>query len=188
MKKHSLLISALCVTAMIATACGSETGESGGSTTTDSGAAASDAAGGGSDATTGSDAAAGSDATTGSDAGSTADAGSASDAGGTEVSFSKQVLPILADHCGFCHNAQGQGPAVKNKVYYKTKADIFALKGKAYTPGDSSKSGLIGILKQQFGVGAGKTLMPPPKSGRPKVPDAEIALVAKWIDEGAKDN
>ena len=121
------------------------------------------------------------------DSGAATDSGA--DAGTTkEVSFATQVLPILADNCGFCHSPLGQGPAIANKVYYDTKASIFALKNKAYVPGDSANSGLIGILNQKFGVGKGITLMPPPKSGRPAVSAADIAIVAKWIDEGAKDN
>lgn len=108
--------------------------------------------------------------------------------GESEVSLGKTVLPIIQKECGSCHKRGGNAKAIVNGVYYETKEDLTGKIGKAIIAGDSAKSPLILVMKQEKAVGAGPTLMPPPASGLSKPSDADIATVSSWIDQGAKDN
>jgi mono/diheme cytochrome c family protein len=112
---------------------------------------------------------------------------------GTEAvaafSLASDVLPIFQQNCSGCHTRTDPPytQAVANMAYLEETGDILALIGLAIVPGDSAGSALIGILNQDFGVGKGyASLMPPAPA--PPVGDADIAIVAQWIDEGAEDN
>lgn len=110
--------------------------------------------------------------------------------GATAVSLSTQVVPIVQAQCGHCHtrNNSPAPKAVENQAYFETKADLLQRIGTAIVAGDAAQSPLIKIMRQELAVGDGPTLMPPPASNRPKMPDSEVAIVAAWIDQGAKDN
>ena len=106
-----------------------------------------------------------------------------------ELSLSADVMPVFAQNCAGCH-ARENSPfpdAVANGVYFENKDDILANVGTFIVAGDSANSGLVGVLRQDFGVGASMTLMPPPDVGS-AVPSADVARVAGWIDDGANDN
>jgi hypothetical protein len=92
------------------------------------------------------------------------------------VDFSRDILPILSDNCFHCH-----GPDPKHR-----EADLrlddreAAIKHGALVPGKSSASAVIKRLTSHDP----DEQMPPPKSNR-KVDAAQIALITRWIDEGA---
>jgi PBP1b-binding outer membrane lipoprotein LpoB len=86
----------------------------------------------------------------------------------TEVSFSKDVQPIIAASCMPCHAADGKAARYDLTSYDKVMALVVA--GKA----DSSK--IFDVLNQ------GK--MPP--AG--KLDSARLATIQQWIDAGAKNN
>ena len=98
-----------------------------------------------------------------------------------EVSYFRQVLPILrAKNCTGCHQ-----PAKKGGEYVMTE---FAglLKGgesgsPAIVPGKPAESYLI----EQITPKDGKADMP---KDLPPLTDAEIAIITKWIEQGAKDD
>lgn len=112
--------------------------------------------------------------------------------GQREVSFSAHVQPILEVACLECHTATGEGVAASgfavNDYDSVMKGTQF---GPAVVPGSSMSSTLYRVV-------AGKTdpeiRMPPHHEeawaeGR-GVPlaDEEIATIAAWIDQGAKNN
>lgn len=105
-----------------------------------------------------------------------------------EVSLSTQALPLLTSACGGCHtrNNSPTPPAVANMVYLENKDDVLGFVGTFITAGDSANSGFVKILTQEMAVGAGPTVMPPPPAA--KMSDANIDIIKKWIDQGAKDN
>jgi len=89
-----------------------------------------------------------------------------------EVSFTKQVAPILVSRCGNCHVRQMRGEfsmANYNNLLKGSKA------GKVIFPNDPAGSALIEQIESKS--------MPPNGSG---IPDGELTTLKKWIQEGAK--
>lgn len=104
-----------------------------------------------------------------------------------EISLRTDVMPIFAANCAGCHARENGIPeAVVNMAYLESPEDIMANVGTFIMAGDSANSGFVGVLRQDFGVGAGMTVMPPPPASALSAADVEV--FAQWIDEGAKDN
>lgn len=91
------------------------------------------------------------------------------------VQFSRQVLPLLRTECTVCHS----GPAAPGGFSMETAAKLLAggRHGAAIVPGKSGESLMIRYL-----LGEMKPQMPP---GKP-LPLDTIALLRRWIDQGAK--
>lgn len=98
----------------------------------------------------------------------------------SNVSFSKEVLPILRANCFGCHQ-----PAKKQGGYSMTEYQALLGVGesgnRAIVPGKASESYLVSEIK----IVDGKSEMP--KNGKP-LAQSEIDLITKWIDEGAHDD
>jgi hypothetical protein len=97
------------------------------------------------------------------------------------VDFNRDIRPILSDNCFFCH-----GPDESKRmagVRLDTQEDAFARRGESYliVPGDSAKS----LLYQRISHPKKPLRMPPVTSGF-QLTEAQIALLKRWIDEGAK--
>ena len=93
------------------------------------------------------------------------------------IDFEKQIKPLFAKHCVDCHKAE------KNESGYRLDLGDLAIKGgdrgAAVVPGKSDESVLFQAL-----IGKGDvTAMPYEK---PRLPAADIELIKKWIDSGAK--
>src|SRR5436190_17486087 len=91
------------------------------------------------------------------------------------VSFRTDVLPLLREHCVSCHGPTQQmnGLRLDRRSAALTGGTITVL-----IPGNSAASRLyLKLVGTQYGQ-----QMPP--SGR--LSDHEIALVKKWIDQGAE--
>ena len=101
---------------------------------------------------------------------------------GRSVSFKSDVKPILDQHCKACHMPGTQGyestgfsVADYNDVMKGTKF------GPIIDPGHSGKSTLVVMLEY------GHDPVAMPRGGAP-LPKDQIALIKRWIDQGAKDN
>lgn len=94
------------------------------------------------------------------------------------VSFIKEVAPILKDHCYACHD----GKTKKGKLDMTTFENFRAggTKDDPITPGKAKESILIDVL-----ISTGKDRMPPKDAGK-QLPKEKIDIIAKWIDQGAK--
>jgi WD40 repeat protein/mono/diheme cytochrome c family protein len=95
-----------------------------------------------------------------------------------QVSFSKEVAPILLKNCAACHGATD----FKGDYQVHTFAALMKAgeSGDAsITPGDISKSYLYELIST---TDAGSRM---PKDGDPLKPE-QIALIKKWIEQGAK--
>ncbi len=94
------------------------------------------------------------------------------------VDYLREVKPIFAEHCYRCHGASQQ------KGELRTDTAALALKGgengPAYKAGKSAESLMVQAIK---GEHDSISRMPYKK---PPLRDEQIALIAKWIDEGAK--
>jgi len=91
------------------------------------------------------------------------------------IQFSRQVLPVLNRECLGCH----KGSAAPGGYSLESAERLFAggRHGRAVVPGKSGESSLIKYLTGEL-----KPQMPP---GKP-LPLDTVALIRRWIDEGAK--
>ena len=92
-------------------------------------------------------------------------------------SYSTQIKPLLVKHCAKCHGSQKQqsGLRIDSAKGIHEGGDS----GPTIVPGDSAKSNLVQAI-----MGAEGTSKMPPDG--PSLTIDEIALIRKWIDEGAK--
>ncbi|MEK6258317.1 MAG: PSD1 and planctomycete cytochrome C domain-containing protein, partial [Planctomycetota bacterium] len=92
-------------------------------------------------------------------------------------SYSTQIKPLLAKHCAKCHGSQKQqsGLRIDSAKGIHEGGDS----GPAIVAGDSAKSILVHAITGAEGI----SKMPPEG---PSLSADEIALIRKWIDEGAK--
>lgn len=92
------------------------------------------------------------------------------------VDFQKEIQPILTRNCQGCH----QGGAAPADLRLDSAAALLqgSISGKVIVPGKSAESLLVQRIIDRSGVRM-------PLNGRP-LPDADVALIRAWIDQGAK--
>jgi hypothetical protein len=94
-----------------------------------------------------------------------------------KVDFARDVLPVLSDACFKCHGPDEK--ARKGDLRLDTKEDALAKDG-PIVPGKSAESRLI----ERIVSTDPDAVMPPPKSNKKLKPE-QIAVLKKWIDQGA---
>ena len=116
------------------------------------------------------------------------------------VSYSRDVNQIFQDNCSVCHQSGGPG-FVQSGFSVATYQDV--MKGTKYgpvvIPGNSVGSTLVRLVRHQ----AGKTIDMPknyaidltqpgsivlPGVDARTLPAPDVETIAKWIDQGAKNN
>ena len=104
------------------------------------------------------------------------------------VNFEQQIWPIFEKNCIECHRApyvdkNGRRRKPKGKVRLDTKSGIQkSKKGKLVIAKKADKSMLVESITLPADD---EDRMPPPKKGGP-LAKAQIDLIKRWIDEGAK--
>lgn len=95
-----------------------------------------------------------------------------------KIQFNRDVRPILSEKCFHCH-----GPD-KNTREAGLRLDTFegAIEEGAIKPGQAELSEVVARIVSVDP----SDLMPPPKSKVPGVTSAELAILKRWIDEGAE--
>lgn len=102
----------------------------------------------------------------------------------TKVSYSKQVIPILKNHCLECHvpNTPGQIASGLDMSSYES-----LMKGTKFGPviksGDSLSSTLVILIE-----GRADPSIKMPHGDRPALSSSEINTLRQWIDQGAINN
>lgn len=92
-----------------------------------------------------------------------------------EISFGRQILPILSEHCLACH---GQDESHrKAKLRLDTREGALAV----IRPGKAAQSELWQRLISEDV----DEVMPPPSSHKPRLSPEQRELMAQWINEGA---
>jgi hypothetical protein len=89
---------------------------------------------------------------------------------GKPVDFASEVWPILSDNCHSCHG--------EKKQEGRLRLDARAIARVAVTPGDAD----VSLLVQRILGQGGENRMP---DGRPPLSAEEIAVIRRWIDQGA---
>jgi hypothetical protein len=92
--------------------------------------------------------------------------------GGGKISFTKQVTPLLVGKCGRCHIDKSSGEFSMSSYAQLMKG---SKDGIVLFPGKGKTSRMIELIEQQD----------MPRGGGTVSPD-ELAMLTKWIDEGAK--
>ncbi len=92
-----------------------------------------------------------------------------------EVSFSRDVLPVLQSRCINCHGGQRTSEGLDLKTYEALMAG--SQNGSVVTPGDAASSSFVTLSAE------GKM----PKRG-PKLTPAEVQLLTDWVNAGAPNN
>src|SRR5262245_6047095 len=99
-----------------------------------------------------------------------------------KVDFNFQIRPLLSDRCFPCHGPDEKSRMAKLRLDSKETA-LKALSGEMFVikPGDPSKSEVIRRLTSTDPA----QKMPPPWSNLAVSPE-EIALIRRWIEQGAE--
>jgi Protein of unknown function (DUF1553)/Protein of unknown function (DUF1549)/Planctomycete cytochrome C len=95
---------------------------------------------------------------------------------GTQISFTRQIKPILSNKCFVCHGPDEKERKAELRLDIRDEAVPSVIK-----PGDSAHSEVVVRVTSDDP----EMKMPPVKSRRPVLTADEIALIRKWIDEGA---
>ena len=93
-----------------------------------------------------------------------------------KIDFARDVQPVLAKHCVSCHGAEKQKAGLRLDV--KSAAMLGGDSGAVIVAGKAEQSKLIHVVR-----GDDPDEVMPPKGDR--LSAAEVALLKKWIDEGA---
>ena len=101
-----------------------------------------------------------------------------------KISYSKQVIPILQNHCLECHVPDAPGQ-VASGLDMSTHQSL--MKGTKFGPvikaGDSLSSTLVILVE-----GRADPSIKMPHGDRPALSASEIKTLRQWIDQGAMNN
>ena len=101
-----------------------------------------------------------------------------------EVSYQKDVAPLLAKHCAACHTPGQAGYVVSG---FELKDYESLMKGTSFgpvvLPGDALTSVLVMLIEGR----ADPSINMPHGGANPLAKD-EIATIRRWVEQGAKDN
>ena len=118
----------------------------------------------------------------------------------SRVSFQRDVNPVLQHNCATCHSPGGVGFKMSG---FSVQSYAAVMKGTKYgpivIPGSSQQSDLVWLLKhgahpsidmpktcEQFEQESGKCAIASPFAKR--LPDKQVAMISKWVDQGAQNN
>jgi hypothetical protein len=98
-----------------------------------------------------------------------------------DVSFSRDVLPLLADRCFHCHGPDADHRQADLRLDLQADATADRDGSPAIVPGDLEKSVLIErIMSEDEDL-----RMPPPDANRRPLTPMEVAVLTRWVREGA---
>lgn len=93
------------------------------------------------------------------------------------ISFDRDIRPILSDRCFACHGFDEHSRGADLRLDREEDAHDYAI-----VPGDPDSSDILDRMISDDP----DYVMPPPYSHKKKLTAAEIDLIKKWIDQGAK--
>jgi len=99
-----------------------------------------------------------------------------------EVSFQRDIRPLLSDRCFKCHGFDDETREADLGLHLFEQATRDLGGYHAIKPGDAAASEVIERLISDDP----DEVMPPPKSNKPRFSAAEVELMQRWIAQGAK--
>jgi hypothetical protein len=98
------------------------------------------------------------------------------------IDFNRDVRPILSDRCYACHGPDKAQRKADLRLDLVDDATHDRDGHAAIVPGNPEESELV------FRVEADEETvqMPPPNSGKPRLTDAQVATLRRWIEQGAE--
>ena len=109
---------------------------------------------------------------------------SCEDSSTSQISFTKQVMPILTTHCLSCHTSEGEGfkKSGLNMESYESlmKGTKF---GPVIVPGNALSSSLVILIE-----GKADPTIKMPHGSLQMIPQNERDTIKQWIQQGAKNN
>ncbi len=109
-----------------------------------------------------------------------------------EVSYSKDVKPVINANCLECHDGKGEGSEESGLILVTYDDLMQGTKfGQVVVPGDSESSTLYRLIGHKADP---KIQMPPhhketlASKRMTPLTDKQIETIKEWIDEGAKNN
>jgi len=100
-----------------------------------------------------------------------------------DISFKKDIAPILERNCQVCHT-KGRAGYVKSGFSVTSYEDI--MKGTKFGPVIIPNSSLTSSLVMLIEHRADPSISMP--HGRAPLPRQDIELIKQWIDQGARNN
>lgn len=101
----------------------------------------------------------------------------------SEVSYKADVQPIVQQYCVECHAEGGKGSQASGLVLTSYDSLMKGTRfGAIVKPGDSLSSVLIMLVEGR----ADPSIKMP--HGREPLPKEKIAVLKKWVEQGAKNN
>ena len=101
-----------------------------------------------------------------------------------QVSYQKDVAPLLTKHCAACHTPGQAGYVVSG---FELKDYQSLMKGTSFgpvvLPGDALTSALVMLIE-----GRADPSINMPHGGANPMTKEEIATIRQWVEQGAKDN
>lgn len=94
----------------------------------------------------------------------------------TSIDYDTQIHAIIADHCLMCHSAALKSGGLNLETYDGLMAG--GRNGPAVVPGHGKESLIVQHLTGE--------VLPQMPNGMPPLPDADIATIRLWIDQGAR--
>ena len=109
-----------------------------------------------------------------------------------EISFSKDVKPIITDRCLECHDGKGEGSEESGLILITYDDLMRGTKfGQVVVPGNSESSTLYRLVGHKADP---KIQMPPhhdealASKHMTPLKEEQIEVIKTWIDQGAKNN
>jgi len=98
-----------------------------------------------------------------------------------QVDFAREVLPILSNSCYLCHGPDQESEEAQD-AGFRLDLREEALAFEAIVPGDPDASILMDVIT----TSRSSRLMPPPESHKPRLTDAQVDTLRRWIEQGAE--
>src|SRR5204863_847390 len=98
-----------------------------------------------------------------------------------EIKFNRDVRPILSENCFNCHGPDKAARKGKLRLDNSEGATAEIEGSHAVVPGNLEKSELV----KRVSTKDPEEVMPPPKSEK-KLSARQVAILKKWIEQGAK--
>ncbi|MGA0133337.1 MAG: PSD1 and planctomycete cytochrome C domain-containing protein [Opitutales bacterium] len=99
-----------------------------------------------------------------------------------EISFNREIRPILSEQCFSCHGFDAKHRKADLRLDTREGALAENEGVRAIVPGDLGKSELWKRLHSKDA----DEVMPPPEAHKPKLTTKQLATLRRWIEEGAR--